>query len=30
LKRAEAPAYLEELRGSLGAEPIENYLQPRP
>ncbi|MGO8674232.1 MAG: hypothetical protein ACLQVX_00025 [Limisphaerales bacterium] len=26
LKRAEAPAYLEELRGTLGAEPIENYL----
>ena len=30
LKRAEAPAYLEELRGTLGAEPIENYLPLRP
>jgi hypothetical protein len=25
LKRAEAPAYLEELRGTLGAEPIEKW-----
>ena len=30
LKRAEAAAYVEELRGTLGAEPIENYLQARP
>jgi hypothetical protein len=30
LKRAEAPAYLEELRGTLGAEPIENYVRTQP
>jgi hypothetical protein len=30
LERAEGAVYLEELRGSLGAEPIENYLPQRP
>ena len=26
LEQVEAPTYLESLRGTLGAEPIENYL----
>jgi hypothetical protein len=30
LRQAEAPAYLEGLRGTIGAEPIENYLGPQP
>ncbi len=30
LKRAEAPACLDELRGTIGAEPIENYLSAPP